>query len=99
MIIEKIKKYNIILGSSSPRRKELLSELGINFTVKRTLKKESYPKKLNEREIAKFLAKQKANAIIKKLSGDFLLITADTIVVKEKKLYINQKIKRRLKKF
>ena len=98
MTLEKIKKYNITLGSSSPRRKKLLSELGIHFTVKKTLKEESYPKKLIGREIAEFLAKEKANAITKKLSGNFLLITADTIVVKEKNLIHRPKNKNEAKK-
>ena len=97
MLIEKLNKYNIVLGSSSPRRKKLLSDLGIHFTIKKTLAKESYPKKLNGVEIAKFLAKQKGNNIIKKLSGNFLLITADTIVVQKNKLIHRPKNKNEAK--
>ena len=59
MLIEKLKNYNIILGSASARRKQLLSDLGIHFTIKKTQKKETYPKKLNGIEISEFLAKQK----------------------------------------
>ena len=87
MIIEKLRDYNIILGSASARRKELLTELGINFTIKKSKNKEDYPKKLNGSQIAKFLAKQKAQSISKQLSGNFLLITADTIVLQKNKIF------------
>jgi septum formation protein len=82
MLIEKLKKYNIILGSASPRRKQLLAECGIEFSVKTTNKKEIYPPKLKGKKIAEFLARQKASIISKKLSTNDLLITADTIVMK-----------------
>ena len=81
MLAEKLNNYNVILGSASARRRELLTELGINFNIKTTKKEESYPKRLNQTETAKFLAKQKAKFISKELSGNFLLITADTIVI------------------
>jgi len=81
MLKEKLKKYNIILGSASPRRKELLAECGFDFTIKTTEKEESYPLNLSGNEIAEFLAQQKANFISSDLKNNFLLITADTIVV------------------
>ena len=81
MLLEKLKNYNITLGSSSPRRKQLLAELGIEFTIKTTQKEERYPEKLDGAEISEFLAKQKANSISEELLGNYLLITADTIVV------------------
>ena len=86
MIGEKLKHYNIILGSKSPRRKKLLSELGIDFSIKTTQKKESYPKKLKGKDIAEFLSKKKADIISKKLRGNYLLITADTIVIQNSKI-------------
>ena len=86
MLVEKLKKYNIILGSSSPRRKQLLAELGIEFTIKTTQKEEHYPEKLDGVKIVEFLAKQKADSISKELLGNYLLITADTIVVQENKI-------------
>ena len=75
-----ITKYNIILGSSSPRRKELLRDLGIIFTVKTKNKEEKYPAILKDEDIAKFLARQKASYFLNQLKNDDLLITADTIV-------------------
>lgn len=81
MLIEKIQKYNIILGSSSPRRAELLNKLGIKFTVEISNDKEFFSEELKGNKIAEFLAVQKAESILKKKSSNYLLITADTIVV------------------
>ena len=86
MIANKLKKYDIILGSSSPRRKQLLNEMKIDFSIKESQKKESYPKKLKGKNIAEFLSKKKANIISKKLRGNYLLITADTIVIQNNKI-------------
>ena len=80
MLIEKLKNYNIILGSKSLRRKELLAELELEFSIKTTDKEEKYPKKFEAKEVAIFLAKQKADIIARELEKDYLLITADTIV-------------------
>ena len=82
MLIEKLKNYNLVLGSASPRRKELLAELELEFSIKTTNEKEDYPKDLEINEIAEFLAKQKADIIARELEKDYLLITADTIVAK-----------------
>ena len=73
--------YNIILASNSPRRKELLAALGLDFVI-RTLPDvdESYPESLRGGEIPGFIAVQKANAYRDSLQPDDVLITADTIV-------------------
>lgn len=86
MLIEKLKTYNIILGSASPRRRKLLSELDINFTVKTTQEVEHYPNNIKISETAEFLAKQKSNYISEKISDKDLLITVDTIVLKGDKI-------------
>ena len=80
MLNEQLQQYNIILGSASPRRKELLSDIGIKFTIKTTDKEEDFPEELKEQEIAEFLAKQKSDFLSKHLKNNDLLITADTIV-------------------
>ena len=74
-------KYNVILASSSPRRRELLSQAGVNFTVK-TLDgvDETYPETLRGAEVAKHIASEKAQAYEKVLDNNDLVITADTIV-------------------
>jgi septum formation protein len=80
MINEQLKKFTIILGSASPRRKELLSDIGLKFNTQTTDKEENYPTNLKEYEIVEFLAKQKAKFLSKNLRKTDLLITADTIV-------------------
>lgn len=74
--------YHIILASNSPRRKELLSGIDIEYEV-RTLPDidESYPDTLPLDEVAEFLAQKKASAYTDTLSENTLLITADTVVI------------------
>ena len=86
MLIDKLKNYTITLGSASPRRKQLLAELAIEFSIKTTQKEEKYPENLDGAEIAEFLAKQKAEVISKELTGNYLLITADTIVIQNNEI-------------
>ena len=73
--------YNIILGSQSPRRQELLHGLDVNFTVNVIDGlEENYPATLQGEEIPMFLAQQKAEAYLNSLTPHDMLITADTIV-------------------
>lgn len=73
--------YNIILGSQSPRRQELLHGLDVNFTVNVIAGlEENYPATLQGEEIPMFLAQQKADAYVNVLTPHDMLITADTIV-------------------
>lgn len=73
--------YHIILASNSPRRRELLSGLGIEYEV-RTLPDidESYPDDLQGGDIPLYISKEKADAYKPLLQPDELIITADTIV-------------------
>ena len=75
-------EYHIILASNSPRRKELLAGLGLEFDV-RVLQgiDESYPSTLPIRDIAEYISQKKAAAYREQLTDDELVITADTIVV------------------
>lgn len=70
----------IILSSNSPRRKELLAGLGVDFEVK-VIKgvDESYPKDLQSDKVAEYIAREKAAAY--EVETDELVITADTVVV------------------
>ncbi len=79
-MVNQLEKYSIILGSASPRRKELLSDIGLTFKIKTTDAEESFPNHLKEQEIAEFLAKQKSDFLSEDLKENELLITADTIV-------------------
>lgn len=83
-----LSQYKVILASNSPRRKELLSGLDIPYLIK-TLPDidESYPDHLQGEDIATYIAKEKADAYLDKLTDDTLLITADTIVLLEGKVY------------
>lgn len=80
-MLENLDKYEIILGSRSPRRRELLSQLGITYQVK-VLEgiKEDYPSNMPVLEIAPYLSRVKADAYRETLLPGQLIITADTIV-------------------
>lgn len=70
------------MASNSPRRKELLAGLGYPFEV-RVLSgiDESYPAALPVGEVARFIAKKKADAYRQIISSEELVITADTVVI------------------
>ena len=70
----------ILLGSNSPRRKELLKELGFDFSVVKINCEENYPEDLPVSEIAGYLSELKS-AAYGNLKNDVVLLTADTIVV------------------
>lgn len=75
-------KYKLILASNSPRRKELLAALGVPFEV-RVLQDidEHYPENLPVNEVARYIAKEKADAYRRIVAADELIITADTVVI------------------
>jgi len=80
MGIEDINKYRIILASRSPRRKELLRELGLNFEVEVRDWTEEYPSHLKGEEIALYVARSKARTFRPGIGDNEIVITADTIV-------------------
>jgi septum formation protein len=80
MLQDQLSGYKIILASQSPRRQQLLSELGLKFEVVINDFDESYPPHLKREEIALFLANSKANQLKNILTNDEIIITADTIV-------------------
>lgn len=81
-------KYKIILASNSPRRRELLAGLDVNFEVK-VLNgiDESYPDDLDAYQVAEFIAQKKAEAYRSLLNEEessaeeCLILTADTVVI------------------
>ena len=79
-MLNNLEKYNVVLGSNSPRRRELLGDMGVNFSVE-AIKgiDESYPANLPVEEIPVYLARIKAQG--HPLKPNELLITADTVVV------------------
>ena len=80
-MLDNLEKYKVILASGSPRRRELMAGLGVNYEV-RILPDvdESYPHTLQGEEIPLYIAKEKADAYIPMMQPDELIITADTIV-------------------
>ena len=87
MLIDKLNNYNIILASGSPRRKQLLSEMGIQFQVHAGSVSEEYPKNMVPQEIAEYLSKIKAQGFDEnELTENSLLIAADTIVTQKGKV-------------
>lgn len=87
-MLDNLKKYRIILASNSPRRKELLSGLGVEYVVK-TLPNvdEAYPSALFGEEIPLYISREKAEAYLSSIQPNELIITADTIVWLEGKVY------------
>lgn len=82
MLLNKLKDFNVVLASNSPRRKELLADLGINFEV-RTIKgiDESYPAQLPVLDIAQYISRKKALVYQRDMSPQDIIITADTVVI------------------
>lgn len=80
MITGDLSKHRIILASRSPRRQQLLKELGISFDVVIREYNESFPEGLDGRSIAEYIARQKAESFIRELKENEIVITADTIV-------------------
>ena len=74
--------YNIILASNSPRRKELLAGLGVEFDVRLIDGiDETYPGDIESHDVAEYIAKKKADAYKQSIASNELIITADTIVI------------------
>ena len=75
-------KYRIVLSSNSPRRRELLAGLDLDFTV-RVIQNidETYPNDLPVSEIPQYISRKKAQAYMSTLADEELVITADTVVV------------------
>ena len=80
MIVDDLNKYRIILASRSPRRQQLLRDLGLRFDVVVHEYDESYPENLKGEEIAMYLAREKARLFMNEISDNEIVITADTIV-------------------
>ena len=80
MIIDKLNNYKIILASRSPRRQQLLRELGLKFDVVIRAYEELYPEGMSGEEIARYVAHEKAASFKNEVSDNEIVIAADTIV-------------------
>ena len=80
-MLDNIKKYKVILASASPRRKELMQGLDLEFEVRALpCVDESFPDTLQGGDIPLYISKKKADAYRPFMADDELVITADTIV-------------------
>lgn len=80
MPLEKLNNYDIILASKSPRRQQLLTDLGISFRVETADTPENFPEEMERDEIPVYLAEIKAKVFEENLRENQIIITADTIV-------------------
>ena len=80
MLHDAIKDFKVVLASGSPRRRQLLEEMGFDFEVRIKSVQETYPSELVGSQISDYLTKLKALAFKGKLDDKEILITADTVV-------------------
>ncbi|MEZ4796526.1 MAG: Maf-like protein [Flavobacteriaceae bacterium] len=80
MLKEKLKNYQLILASGSPRRQEFFKGLGVTFEVRLKPIKEEFPERLKHFEISDYLAQLKSLPFENELQPNDILITSDTIV-------------------
>ncbi|MDE6494663.1 MAG: Maf family nucleotide pyrophosphatase [Duncaniella sp.] len=86
--LDNLSKYRIILASGSPRRRELMSLLDIDFEVNTSIDVDESHDGISSREVAPFLSRVKADAYRALLTsgGNELVITADTVVILDDKV-------------
>lgn len=80
---------NLLLASNSPRRKELLTQLGYQFDIVMIVVDESYPSDLKPHEIAEYVSAKKAKAF--DVNENEILLTSDTIVALDQKILLKPK--------
>lgn len=87
-MLENLAKYHILLASKSPRRRELLSELRIPFnTISLGQLDETYPDNMPKSEAPQYIANKKADAYLRQIHDNEMVITADTLVILNEKVY------------
>ena len=75
-----MKKYKLILASSSPRRQKLLNDMGYKYELRLKDVEENYPQDIATKDVAGYLSQLKAEPFKSELKDDELLLTADTVV-------------------
>ena len=80
-MMEQIQNKRLILASNSPRRRELLQGLGLDFIVKAKEVDENFSDNMDKSQVAKYLAEKKALSYQQELEENDLIITADTVVI------------------
>ena len=86
-MLENLSKYKVFLASKSPRRRELLEQLRISFSIiNKGCIDETYPDSIPAEEIPLYLSNKKADAYIHSFNANELVITADTLVISDGKV-------------
>ena len=86
-MLDNLKGKHVMLASGSPRRQELLREMGVDFdTVTKPGVTEQYPENLNPKDVAEYVANEKADAYAADINDNDILITADTVVLLDKQI-------------
>ncbi len=80
-------RKKIILASQSPRRKQLLEQAGIPFEIRIKEVEETYPESLSVEDVAPYLARKKALALVDSLQPDEVLLTADSVVILDNTIF------------
>lgn len=87
LLHKKLENYNLILASASPRRRQLLADCGIQFTLAEKFEcDETFPATMPCCEVAQHISALKSNAYPNPLSEKDILLTADTVVIVENKI-------------
>ena len=82
LLHDKLKNYHLILASQSPRRRQLLADAGIEYSLAPRFEcEELYPESLPAVEVAEYLSRLKSEAYPAPLADGDILLTADTVVV------------------
>lgn len=82
MLVDQLKKYKIYLASTSPRRHQLIREMGIDFSPLLLNVEENYPEQLQPVEVAEYLSRLKLSPVkMDEYPENTIFIACDTIVV------------------
>ena len=87
MLLDELKNYKIYLASKSPRRRELLKDMGVDFEIMSTDVEESYDPSLAPAEVVQYLSKLKLSTLnMADYPTNTIFIACDTIVVIDGKI-------------
>ena len=82
LLHDKLKNYRLILASQSPRRRQLLSDAGLEFTLADRFEcDETFPQDMPAEDVAEYLSRLKSDAYPEPLAEGDILLTADTVVI------------------
>lgn len=87
LLHDKLKNYRLILASQSPRRRQLLSDAGLEFTLADRFEcDETFPQDMPAEDVAEYLSRLKSDAYPEPLADGDILLTADTVVIADNRV-------------